>query len=93
MMFVDESGDPGYPSDGNWGRWGGSPMFCRLGVIIHGWRWKAWNDKVYQFKIQLQEVKPPVWRRIRVPASSTFWDLHVAIQDSMDGPIHTCKSL
>jgi len=40
-------------------------------------------DKVYQFKIELQEIKPPIWRRIQVPETYTFWDLHVAIQDSM----------
>jgi Plasmid pRiA4b ORF-3-like protein len=40
-------------------------------------------DQIYQFKITLQDIKPAVWRRIRVPASYTFWDLHVAIQDVM----------
>ena len=39
--------------------------------------------KVYQFKIALLETKPPVWRRILVPESYTFYDLHVAIQDAM----------
>jgi len=38
---------------------------------------------VYQFKITLQEISPQIWRRIQVPASYSFWDLHVAIQDSM----------
>lgn len=40
-------------------------------------------DKVYQFKITLQYIQPPVWRTIQVPASYSFWDLHVAIQDAM----------
>jgi len=40
-------------------------------------------DQVYQFKITLKEIKPPVWRGIQVPASYSFWDLHVAIQDAM----------
>ena len=39
--------------------------------------------KVYQFKITLKGIKPPIWRRIQVPENYTFWDLHVAIQDSM----------
>ena len=40
-------------------------------------------NKVYQFKITLMEIKPPVWRRIQVPETYSFWDLHVAIQDAM----------
>ncbi|MBC7247481.1 MAG: plasmid pRiA4b ORF-3 family protein [Actinobacteria bacterium] len=39
--------------------------------------------KVYQFKITLREITPPIWRRIQVPGTYTFWDLHVAIQDAM----------
>ena len=38
---------------------------------------------VYQFRIQLKEIKPPIWRRIQVSEVYTFWDLHVAIQDAM----------
>jgi hypothetical protein len=39
--------------------------------------------QVYQFKIELKDVKPKIWRRIQVPESYSFWDLHVAIQDAM----------
>ena len=39
--------------------------------------------RVYQFRVDLKDVRPPVWRRIQVPESYTFWDLHVAIQDAM----------
>lgn len=37
----------------------------------------------FRFKITLQEIDPPVWRVIEVPARYTLWDLHVAIQDAM----------
>ena len=38
---------------------------------------------VMQFKVTLREVSPRVWRRIQVPETYSFWDLHVAIQDAM----------
>lgn len=38
---------------------------------------------VCQFKISLFGISPAIWRRIQVPETYTFWDLHVAIQDSM----------
>lgn len=41
------------------------------------------NALVFQFKINLLGIDPPVWRRIQIPAKYSFWDLHVAIQDSM----------
>lgn len=40
-------------------------------------------NQVYQFKIALEGIKPPIWRRIQVPENYTFWELHVAIQDAM----------
>jgi hypothetical protein len=39
--------------------------------------------RVYQFKIQLLDISPPIWRRIQVPETYNFWGLHVAIQDTM----------
>jgi hypothetical protein len=41
------------------------------------------TSHVYQFKIVLNGIKPLIWRRIQVEDSFSFWDLHVAIQDSM----------
>ena len=38
---------------------------------------------VFQFKITLIGLEPPVWRRIQVPGYYTFYDLHVAIQNAM----------
>lgn len=36
---------------------------------------------IFTFKIGLQGIKPPIWRRIEVRDNYTFFDLHVAIQD------------
>jgi hypothetical protein len=41
------------------------------------------NKLVYQIKVELQHITPAIWRRIEVPSTYTFWDLHVAIQDAM----------
>lgn len=38
---------------------------------------------VFQFRIELLGVDPPIWRRIQVSSESSLWDLHVAIQDAM----------
>ena len=49
-------------------------------------------NEVYQFKITLTGSEPAIWRRILVPSHFSFWDLHVAIQDSMgwlDSHIHS----
>ncbi|WP_424948224.1 plasmid pRiA4b ORF-3 family protein [Candidatus Spongiihabitans sp.] len=37
----------------------------------------------YQFGIELLGIEPAIWRLIEVPSNYSFWDLHVAIQDSM----------
>ncbi len=37
--------------------------------------------KVYQFKVTLNNIHPPVWRRILVSDKSTLLDLHAVIQD------------
>lgn len=41
------------------------------------------HAEVYQLKISLKHTRPPIWRRIRMPANATFEDLHYAIQDAM----------
>jgi transcriptional regulator with XRE-family HTH domain len=53
-------------------------------------------DAVLRFEIVLDEIEPRVWRRIEVPATYTFWDLHVAIQDAMgwqDSHLHEFRIL
>ena len=53
-------------------------MYYKKGVNISPY--KKW---VLQFKIELPEILALIWRRILVPSDYNFWDLHVAIQDSM----------
>ena len=47
-----------------------------------------------RFRIELIGIRPPIWREILVPARYSFWDLHVAIQDSMgwwDSHLHAFR--
>ena len=44
---------------------------------------KRTTNIIYQFRIELREIKPTIWRVIQVPSEYSFWDLHVAIQDAM----------
>lgn len=36
--------------------------------------------KIYQLKISLKDIRPPIWRRARVPGAATLAGLHVVIQ-------------
>lgn len=38
---------------------------------------------IFQFRFELVGIEPLIWRRVQVPSKYSFWDLHVAIQDSM----------
>jgi len=38
---------------------------------------------VLRIRVELNGILPPIWRELLVPAAYSFWDLHVAIQDSM----------
>jgi hypothetical protein len=38
---------------------------------------------VLRIRVSLEDILPPIWREILVPAHYSFWDLHVAIQDAM----------
>ncbi len=40
-------------------------------------------NKIFQFKITLNESKPLIWRRIQVESDTTFLELHIAIQLAM----------
>jgi hypothetical protein len=37
-------------------------------------------DRIYQIKVSLMDLKPPVWRRILVPSSITLERLHEVLQ-------------
>lgn len=41
------------------------------------------KNRLLQFKIELNDISPLIWRRILIPSEYNFWDLHVAIQDAM----------
>lgn len=52
------------------------------------------GEPILQFKLTLRGTRPQIWRRIQVPVSYTFWDLHVAIQDAMgwaDSHLHAFR--
>ena len=38
---------------------------------------------ILQLRVELLLMPLPVWRRILIPGTYSFWDLHVAIQDAM----------
>ena len=41
------------------------------------------QNTIHRLRIELRDIRPKIWRRIEVPSSYTFWDLHCAIQDVM----------
>jgi hypothetical protein len=43
----------------------------------------AGTKRVYQFKITLEGIRPPIWRRILVPQDTTLDKLHFIIQKAM----------
>ena len=52
------------------------------------------SKNIYQFKVSLKGIHPPIWRRIQVPEDYDFYELHVAIQDAMgwyDSHLHQYK--
>ncbi len=52
------------------------------------------TDKVFVFKITLNESKPNIWRRIVVPSNYTFFEFHSVINDAMgweDNHFHSFK--
>ena len=46
-------------------------------------RWVTDKTRIFQLKIQLRQVRPPVWRRVLVPGEITLAELHDVIQTAM----------
>ncbi|QUL98642.1 MAG: plasmid pRiA4b ORF-3 family protein [Candidatus Fermentithermobacillus carboniphilus] len=40
-------------------------------------------NTVYQFKVTLKDIRPPIWRRFQVPNSITLYKLHLVLQEVM----------
>lgn len=38
------------------------------------------KTRIFQLQVQLGEVRPPVWRRVLVPAAATLAELHEVLQ-------------
>jgi hypothetical protein len=52
------------------------------------------GTSIYQLKISLLDIKPPIWRRFHVPSDMSLAKLHRVIQDVMgweDGHLHQFK--
>jgi hypothetical protein len=43
---------------------------------------------LYQLKITMSDTQPKIWRRILIPTSVTFWELHSTIKVAFIGITH-----
>lgn len=53
------------------------------------------SSQVFQLKVTLQEVEPPVWRRLLVPGGLTLAQLHRVLNEAMgwtDSHLHVFKA-
>jgi Plasmid pRiA4b ORF-3-like protein len=41
------------------------------------------RTRIFQLKVQLREVRPPVWRRVLVPGEMSLAELHEVLQVAM----------
>jgi Plasmid pRiA4b ORF-3-like protein len=44
---------------------------------------KTTNKTIYQLKITIRDIRPPIWRRVQVHSSITLSQLHLIIQAAM----------
>jgi hypothetical protein len=64
---------------------GGHPDIGDLRDALHNFAAAGGGRvRIYQLKITLSRVRPPVWRRVLVPAGATLGVLHQVIQVVMD---------
>ena len=47
---------------------------------------------VYQLKVTLLGVRPPIWRRLLVPCDLTLAQFHPVLQVAMGGKTATCTN-
>ncbi|MDQ6960465.1 MAG: plasmid pRiA4b ORF-3 family protein [Mariprofundaceae bacterium] len=53
------------------------------------------SNTVYQIKITLNDIRPPIWRRLHVPSNCTMDALHCALQMAMgwmDGHLYAFRT-
>ena len=43
----------------------------------------AKQKKIYQIKVELMEIRPPIWRRLLVTNDTKLDSLHSILQDAM----------
>ena len=55
----------------------------RASLLSYGLMLAKTVESILQIKITLKGSKPPIWRRVLVPASSTLTQLHSVIQEAM----------
>jgi hypothetical protein len=44
---------------------------------------RAKNETIYQLKVTLKHIRPPIWRRFLVSSDITFYKLHLILQEVM----------
>ena len=58
----------------------------KVGKLVSQSRSKSAEETlIYQLKITLKNIRPPIWRRVLVPDHFTLRQLYVVIQVAMDG--------
>ena len=41
------------------------------------------NSKIYQIKVTLRYIEPPIWRRFHIARDASLWELHEVLQRVM----------